>query len=318
MKIDIDIYGKDIKNRDTVLAIGFFDGVHIGHKKIFSETNKQKKLIQNTLSVALTFNQHPLCLVSPHKAPAMINTLSQKIENILKTGIDSVAVVHFTEELANLTPDDFIKLLIKDKLSGKSITVGANFRFGKARLGDTNFLLENQERYDYVMNEVPSILINGGPVSSTRIRAAVMETRMEDARKFLGNYFSLRGIVGRGYQIGTELGYPTANLITAKEQLIPGNGVYVVASYIDDKLYFGGCNVGVRPTFGINDISIETHFVYWTGDLYGKELEYQFIGKIRDEMQFSSTEKLIKRLDQDMATVKEYSDEPNLLFYNKD
>ena len=313
MKFDINFYGKELDiSKGSSVAIGFFDGVHRGHKKIFHSAVLQKENLSLGNSVAVTFDIHPLTLISSKKVPKMINTFDQRVEYILESGIDTVAVVKFDEVFSQLEPRDFVKYLLKEKLFAKSVTVGANFRFGRDRKGNAELLFGLQSEYDFTMNEIPSVLIGGGPVSSTRIRAAVSESRMIDAKKFLGNYFTLRGIVGKGYQIGTQLGYPTANLLIAGNQLLPGNGVYVVASYIDDKIFFGGCNVGVRPTFGIHDVSIETHFVYWNGDLYGRELNYYFIEKIRDEMQFSSPNDLIANLNKDIAFVKEYSDNNEL------
>lgn len=315
MDFKIDFFGKKLDySKGSAVAIGFFDGVHRGHKKIFQSAILQKELVSASSSVAITFDVHPLCLISPGRAPKMINTLEQRIENILDMGIDTVAVVKFDEEFAKLEPMDFIKYLLKERLSAKSVTVGSNFRFGRNRTGNTKLLFDSHEEFDFVINEIAPVMIGGGPVSSTRIRAAVAESRMGDARKFLGDYFALRGVVGKGFQIGSQLGYPTANLIVQNNQLIPGNGVYIVASYIGGKLFFGGCNVGVRPTFGIHDVSIETHFVYWNGDLYGRELEYYFIEKIRDEMQFSSPHQLIERMNEDIALVKEYSD--NIELFN--
>ncbi|MBO4549060.1 MAG: bifunctional riboflavin kinase/FAD synthetase [Abditibacteriota bacterium] len=299
--IRITYYGKKPQGQ-TVCAMGFFDGVHKGHKKIIRECLSQKKAGLQT--VALTFDKHPLKTVAPSRAPLLINTFPQKVDNLLALGVDTVAAVHFNGEVASLLPEDFMWFVLKERLKAASVVAGNNFRFGRDRQGNGETLKKYGQEYGIAVNIIASLRIKGGPVSSTRIRAAVQSGRMEDAAAFLGYPFTIRGSIATGYRIGTKLGYPTANLAASPGQLLPGNGVYLVKSEIEGRTYFGGCNVGVRPTFGIHAVSIEAHFVDWEGNLYGRDMSFAFLSKIRDEMEFESPEALIERLRKDLEAVR--------------
>lgn len=299
--VKITMYGKK-PEAPAACCLGFFDGVHKGHRKIMSECLSRKK--EGLHTIAVTFDKHPLKTVDPGKAPMLITTFRQKVRYILDMGIDTVAAVHFNNEVADMLPEDFVWFVLHEQLHAESVTVGNNFRFGRSRQGSGITLRELGEKYGFAVNILAPLQLKGGPVSSTRIRAAVQASRMEDAAAFLGYPFTIEGTIATGYRIGTQLGYPTANLAAAQGQLLPGNGVYLISSEIDGKTYYGGCNVGVRPTFGIHKVSIETHFVDWSGNLYGKNMAFSFLDKIRDEMEFDSPEALIERLHKDLDAVK--------------
>ncbi len=299
--IKINFYGKPLQ-APAACAMGFFDGVHRGHRKILAECLSQKKA--GLQAVALTFDKHPLKTVDPSRAPLLINTFGQKVRSLLEAGIDTVAAVHFNSEVAELLPEDFMWFVLKERLGAASVVAGNNFRFGRDRRGDGDTLRKYGQEYGIAVSVIAPLRIKGGPVSSTRIRAAVQSGRMEDATAFLGCPFTIEGQITTGFRIGTRLGYPTANLSAAPGQLLPGNGVYLVKSDIDGRTCFGGCNVGVRPTFGIHDVSIEAHFIDWEGSLYGREMSFAFLGKLRDEMEFESPEALIERLGKDLEAVK--------------
>ena len=299
--IKITFYGKKPAGK-TACALGFFDGVHKGHRKIIRQCVSEGR---NGLSpVAVTFDKHPLKTVAPSKAPLLINSFPHKVRCLLELGAETVAAVHFDRETANLLPEDFGWFVLKERLQAASVEIGSNFRFGRDRQGTGETMRQLGEKYGFATNIIAPLQVKGGPVSSTRIRAAVQSARMEDARAFLGYPFTLEGVIATGYRIGTRLGYPTANLAAAPGQLLPGNGVYLVSSQIDGKTYFGGCNVGVRPTFGIHAVSIEAHFVDWEGNLYGREMAFSFLSKLRDEMEFDSPEALIERLNRYLELVK--------------
>ena len=297
--IKITFYGKPLQG-PAACAMGFFDGVHKGHKKILKECLSQSGL----QPVALTFDKHPLKTVDASRAPLLINTFGQKVRYLLEAGVETVAAVHFNGEVAELLPEDFMWFVLKERLKAASVVAGNNFRFGRDRRGDGETLKKYGPEYGIAVNIIAPLRIKGGPVSSTRIRAAVQSGRMEDAAAFLGYPFTVEGRITTGYRIGTKLGYPTANLAASPGQLLPGNGVYLVRSEIEGRAYYGGCNVGVRPTFGIHDVSIEAHFVDWEGSLYGREMSFAFLGKIRDEMEFESPEALIERLRKDLEAVR--------------
>lgn len=283
----------------SAVAMGFFDGVHWGHRAIFQKlisVAEEKKL----QSIALTFDIHPSELLAPKHSPGYISTFDQRIDYIMETGVKEVVVAEFGTELSQLDPDQFIKHILIDKLNAKHIIVGANFRFGKDRAGDIRHLQLKSEIFGFEIDVVPSVIIDGEPVSSTRIRSKIAHGDLSAAESLLGHPFVLRGEVVKGRQVGRQIGFPTANIQTSSKQLIPGNGVYSVSVEIDDKKYCGVCSIGNRPTFDNGEISIEVHIKDFDGDLYGKTLDSTFIKKIREERKFSSSSDLIKQIEIDL------------------
>lgn len=296
------IYGLENVPKDfpvCAVAVGVFDGVHWGHRAIF------KKLIDTAKesgmrSVALTFDKHPTELLAPTRAPYYINTLDQRVELISALGVDDVVVTNFNPYLASLEPEDFVRNIIKDALHAKHVVVGSNFRFGKNRAGDTRYLTEKADSFGLGIDVVTSVIINGGPVSSTRIRALISGGQVEDAAKLLSRRFALRGTVVIGEQIGRTIGFPTANIQTAPRQLIPASGVYAVELCIGNTLYDGVCNIGCRPTFSGEMETVEVHISGFQGNIYGETLDVCFIRRLRDEMTFESPEHLAEQIRKDL------------------
>ena len=288
-----------LENRPVAVALGMFDGVHWGHRSIF------QRLVavaaeENLTPAALTFDKHPTEVLAPSRTPYYINTLEQREEFIAAARVPYIVLANFTLELASLSPDDFFKDILINTLNAKAIVVGSNFRFGKGRTGDTRYMETLTKKLGMRLSVVPAVIINDGPVSSTRIRALISGGDIDAAANLLGRKFVLRGEVVMGRQVGRQLGFPTANIQTAKRQLIPARGVYVVETNIDDISYRGVCNVGVKPTFGEHAETVEVHLNGYTGDLYGRTLNISFQSRLRDEMSFTTPEKLIEQIIEDV------------------
>ncbi|MCE5322500.1 bifunctional riboflavin kinase/FAD synthetase [bacterium] len=303
------IYGFDNVGRESngrAVAIGVFDGVHWGHRAIL------EKLVHTAgehgiKSAALTFDKHPAEILAPTRAPQYINSLDQRIELIEEMGVDEVIVAEFDHTLANLTREDFVDKILLKTLQTRQIVIGSNFRFGKDRAGDIRYLNEISSDTGIGITAVSAVIVDGGPASSTRIRALISRGDMPGATKLLGRPFALRGEVVTGEQIGRTLGFPTANIRTAPRQIIPARGVYAVESTISNTTYAGVCNIGSRPTFGGDNTTVEVHFSDFVGDLYGKKLDITFLRRMRDEITFDSPEKLVEQIRMDIEKARENS-----------
>jgi riboflavin kinase/FMN adenylyltransferase len=289
--------------RGAAVALGVFDGVHWGHQTIFNDLT-EIALGKGVSSVALTFDRHPSELLAPAYAPEYICTLDQRIDLILATGVQNVVVARFDPALANLTHEEFLRRVLGDTLGATHVVVGSNFLFGKGRKGDVRYLKIEGAKLGIGVSVVSSVIVDGGPVSSTRIRAMLREGDVVGASHLLGRKFTLRGKVVQGRQVGRELGFPTANLEVAPRQVVPARGVYAVEALLDGTVYPGLCSIGVRPTFGPGELSIEIHFMGFDGDLYGRMLDVSFVRRLRDEMKFETPEQLVEQIRRDLERVK--------------
>lgn len=309
MLFNLKIYGKALCG-ETACAIGYFDGVHIGHRKLFETL---KSVSDGRQTVAVTFEPHPVEYINKEIAPKLINTTEQRVRKILSLGVDTVIVAKFDSYIANVPAEDFIKDFIVKNLNAKAICVGFNFKFGQKRLGNVKLLESLGKKYDYKAYIEPAVIFDDLPVSSTRVRSALYEGHMTIAKNLLGDYFTLMGKVEKGRQVGRVMGFPTANLATDEKQILPAWGVYVTYTEIKGKKYFSGCNVGIKPTFGLNYVTVEAHFINVDSDseifnLYDKNINLHFVKKIRDEIEFPSTDALIERIKKDMEIVYQYSE----------
>ena len=305
MLFNLKVYGKALCG-ETVCAIGYFDGVHIGHRKLFDTLGK---VSEGRQTVAVTFKPHPIEYINKDLSPKLINTYEQKVRKILSLGVDTVIVVKFDKNIANVPAEDFIREFILKNLNAKSICVGFNFKFGLNREGDVHFIKALEEKYNYKAYVQEAVMFDDLPVSSTRIRSALYEGHITLAKNLLGEWWTLSGKVERGRAVGRTMGYPTANISFEKNQILPAYGVYVTFAEIEGRKYFAGCNVGIKPTFGLNYVTVEPHFINMASDvdLYGKEINLSFVKKIRDEIEFPTTDALVERIKKDMKIVEEYS-----------
>ena len=300
------IYGlENVPRQPTgrAVAIGVFDGVHWGHRAIFQQLLTEAEHL-GLEPLAMTFEKHPTELLAPSRAPHYINTVSQRVELILASGVKTVVVADFSSALANMVRREFISDVLRSRLQARRVVVGANFRFGNGREGDIRYLSETGPSYGMRTVVVPAVIVNDGPVSSTRIRALIEKGDVEAASKLLGRRFALRGEVVAGRQIGRTIGFPTANIRTEPRQLIPARGVYAVEMTLDETTYRGVCNIGTRPTFDGRTVTVEVHIAGFEGNIYGEHVDVIFCRRLRDEMAFESTESLAAQISRDIESAR--------------
>lgn len=285
---------------DSVVTIGTFDGVHIGHQKIIKRLVKiaKKNKIQ---AVVMTFFPHPRMVLQKDMSLKLINTIDEKSLLLEKLGVDHLVVKSFTKEFSRLTALEFVRDVLVNKLQTKHIIIGYDHHFGRNRAANIDDLREFGDTYNFRVIEISAQEINEVAVSSTKIRNALMEGDLNAANKYLGYHFMLTGIVVKGKGIGKKLDFPTANLkIEESYKLIPKNGVYVVRSIIDGEPIFGMMNIGTNPTF--NDGTeqfIEINFFNFDRDIYGERLQIDLIERLRDEQKFKTIEALKEQLMTD-------------------
>ena len=280
-----------------VLALGNFDGLHRGHQKII-ERVKRGAAEHGGTPMAMTFDPHPPRVVRPDKAPPLLMTKTQRLEALHQAGIRCVAVVRFTRELSEWDPETFVRTVLVDWLRVSEVWVGANFLFGHERSGNFSLLRMLGQRYGFRADKIDPVRYKDFVVSSTRVRRLVGEGRVDEAGALLGHSFFIDGRVVEGRRRGRELGFPTANLSTENE-LLPPHGVYATTMTIDGVVHPGLTNIGLRPTFGERDTTVETHLLGYSGDLYGRAVRLGFVLRLRDERKFDDIDALRAQIEAD-------------------
>ena len=294
----------DIQNlpdfKNAVLTIGTFDGVHEGHRAIFQEVVNHARNA-NGESVLLTFEPHPRKQLFPDQPLGIITPLHQKLKLITEAGIQNIVVVPFTREFAGLSAQEYIEKFLVGVFHPKGIVIGYDHRFGNDRKGDLKLLEKCAQAGGYELTEIPPQLIEDAAVSSTKIRHAIVEGRMEDAGNMLGRNYSFSGIVKHGNKLGRTLGYPTANLLPVEpEQIIPETGIYAIQALYNGTHYNGMMSIGYNPTVSdTKDIKIEANLFDFDEEIYGATLEIFFVKKLRDELKFESLDALKNQLNKD-------------------
>ncbi len=281
----------------VVVALGTFDGVHLGHQEILGRVVRRARQERGTAAV-LTFARHPLEVVHPSKAPPLITPLPIKKEIVRSIGIDLLVAVTFTPFLADTPPADFVKTYLVDRLRARSVCVGYDFAFGKGRAGSPDTLRKLGEEYQFGVEVVPAMRVDGQVVSSTLIRGMLHRGELLAAARYLGRPYLVRGTVEPGAGRGKELGYPTANLPATADLLVP-DGVYVGQVWIRRGLRRALVNIGTAPTFGGGPRRVEVHLVETSEDLYGETLTVFLLGRLRDERRFDSPELLRQQIEVD-------------------
>ncbi len=287
-------------SRGACLAIGFFDGVHLGHQHIIRQTITDARQ-HEAPSLVLTFNRHPNTIVAPARVPPLIYSLPQKLRVIESLGPEALLLVDFTKSYSLKTGEEFVRGLTRDLGKVRSICVGANFTFGSQRSGNVELLRKLGAELDFFVHGLAAVSLDNRVVSSTRIREAIRSGSLDDASQMLGRAYSLSGVVVKGDGLGRELGFPTANLdITGLA--VPPKGVFAVHAVAHGKTYRAVLNIGFRPTLrGKNpQLRVEAHLLDFEGDLYGQELEVVFIEKLRDEKRFDALPQLRQQIAQDI------------------
>ena len=289
-----------------VTTIGTFDGVHIGHQKILKQV-VQLAEDNGYIPVVLTLFPHPRMVLQKDDSIKLLNTIEERIELLKASGIKDVIVKEFTEEFASLSAKDYVKQILVDELNTKQIVIGYDHHFGKNRSANINDLKQFAKRYDFKVEEISAQDIEDVTVSSTKIRKALNEGEVDLANSYLGYNFFITGTVVKGKGLGRTIDFPTANIsITASYKLIPGNGVFVVKSTIENKSIFGMMNIGTNPTVDGKTRSIEVHFFNFNKDIYNSELKIEFLKRLRSEQKFKNLDALKIQLKEDMVNASTY------------
>lgn len=308
MRVFNGFEGLEVIN-NPVLTIGTFDGVHLGHQKIISRLNEIAKQIGGE-SVLLTFYPHPRMVLYPEShGLKLIQTQVEKIDKLRKTGLANIVIIPFTMEFSRMTALEFVRDVLVNKMNVKELVIGYDHQFGKNREGSIAFLKSISDTYGFEVEEIAAEEIDEVNISSTKIRNAILEGDIELANKFLGEPFMITGKVVGGKQLGTSLGYPTANIdIESELKLLPAHGVYAVEVELPDVgIAKGMMNIGTRPTVeNEGDISIEINLLDYTGDLYGQYLTVRLLSRIRAESKFGSLEELKKQIANDETAIRRY------------
>jgi riboflavin kinase/FMN adenylyltransferase len=287
-----------------VATIGNFDGLHRGHRAIIERVlERGRKTGRPTLLI--TFDPHPLKVLAPDRAPLMLTTPRQKMALIEATGIGFVLVLPFTVELAGVTAEAFVRGHLATDLGAREVYVGANFNFGRGRAGNAALLVRLCGDLGILAETVPEVRSLGSPVSSSRIRRAVLAGEVELARELLGRPYAVEGTVVHGDSRGAALGFPTANL-AAQNELIPQDGVYVTEAVVGDAVLPAVTNIGGRPTFAGSSYALETHVLDSPGDLYDRPMEVRFHARLRKELKFESARALVEQVRKDVERAREY------------
>jgi len=288
----------------TVLTIGTFDGVHLGHQKIIERvvaTARQEGL----LATIFTFFPHPRMVVQHDKSLKLIHTLEEKKQLLQRLGVDLLVVQPFNEAFAQLTAEEFVSTILVQHLNVKKVIIGYDHRFGRNRTANINDMRLFGEKYGFAVEEISVQEVDEVSVSSTKIREALNKGDVTTAEHYLGTPYSLTGTVVHGLKLGRTLGYPTANIqVTEDYKLIPKDGVYAVYSYIGAQKVYGMMSIGKNPTIEGKGASIEVYFFDFNGDLYDRELTIYFVKYLREERKFSSVALLKKQLQDDETTAR--------------
>jgi riboflavin kinase / FMN adenylyltransferase len=285
----------DAERRPRHVAVGEFDGVHLGHREVIDGAD-----------TVLTFEPHPRAVVAPDAAPKLLTSLDIKTDLIAGLGVRELVVIPFDRSFAAQGPQEFIDSVLVERLQAERVSVGENFRFGHKATGDAE-LLRRQDAFE--ARVVPLVEVDGEIVSSTHVRGLVVSGNLEQANRFLGSPFQLRGTVVHGDERGRELGFPTANLVPDNALVYPGNGVYACRAAFEDggewRWWPAATNVGVRPTFVTGrGVLIEAYLLDFDGDLYDRELRIAFLSRLRGERRFDTVEGLVEQMHRDVQDAR--------------
>ncbi|HSB32546.1 MAG TPA: bifunctional riboflavin kinase/FAD synthetase [Candidatus Sulfobium mesophilum] len=298
-----DLKNIEKKFNKSILTLGNFDGLHIGHQELVRMIISRAKEV-GALSMVVTFRPHPLKILAPEKCPPLISIYEEKIRLFEKLGIDVLVKIPFTVEFSTMSPEDFVRDILCGILGASEIFVGYNYRFGKGREGDIRKLRSLGEKYGFAVREVTQVAVDGEVISSTKIRTLIKEGDVEHAAKLLGRAYAIAGIVVRGDGRGKGLGFPTAN-IAPKHALVPPDGVYAVRLLVREKVYDGIANIGLRPTFNKKTLAIEVNIFNFNEDIYGEDISLYFIKKLRDEKKFKGADALVTQIQSDIEIARE-------------
>lgn len=288
----------------SVVTIGMFDGVHLAHQHIMKMVSSEAQNI-NAKSVVITFWPHPKMVITGREDYKILSTLDEKIASIEQCGIDYLLVIPFDKDFAEVKAIDFLKNILIDGLHAKKIIIGYDHHFGKNREGNFEFLMQHKNTFHFQLLEIDKQESENATISSSTIRQNLQNGEIEKANLLLGKPYSLRGKVVQGFQMGRKLGFPTANInLDSEYKLVPAFGVYAVKVFIDQNVFFGVMNIGNRPTFDGQNMSLEVHIVDFEQDIYSKEIKISFLNRIRSEKKFENIDLLKAQIAKDIENAK--------------
>jgi riboflavin kinase / FMN adenylyltransferase len=291
--------------RPTVLTLGVFDGLHLGHQLIMRTVVERARAL-GAVPTVITFDPHPRAVLHPESAPPLLQTFDQKIEGFGVLGIEQTIVVRFTKEFSNISAEHFLRDLVMDRLHAREVYLGKGFAFGHNREGNIDLLKRLGSELGFLAGEVAEVQLRGQRVSSSKIRELLTRGQVNLARRMLGRPYGVEGRVERGSERGHKLGFPTANL-HPHNRVIPRNGVYVTGTLIDGQWRRSVTNIGLRPTFGdASEPSVETFVLNWDGDLYGDVVRVRFLYRLRAERKFGSVDELKMQIAKDVTRAESY------------
>jgi riboflavin kinase / FMN adenylyltransferase len=291
--------------RPTVLTLGVFDGLHLGHQLIMKTLVERARATGATPTV-ITFEPHPRALLYPESAPPLLQTFDQKIEALGVLGIEQTIVIHFDQNFAQIRSEDFLRSVLADRLHAREVYLGCGFAFGHGREGNIELLRTVSKNLGFFADEVPEVRLRGRRVSSSLLRELLQNGQVNLARRMLGRPYGVEGRVIHGDERGAKIGFPTANL-QPQNRVIPRAGVYVTATLIDGQWRRSVTNIGTRPTFGSDSaLSVETFVLNWSGDLYGDVIRVRFLRRLRAEQKFGSIEELKFQINRDVRRAADY------------
>ena len=295
------------KFTNGVLTIGTFDGVHFGHQQILKRINNKAKSIDGE-SILMTFDPHPkMVLLGENHGIKLLTTVEEKIKLLERYGVDHLIIVPFSKDFASMEAEAYVKEIIVDNIRPKHIIIGYDHRYGKGRKGGLQLMVDLQEKYNYVVEEIPKQMIDDLSVSSTKVRSALTLGDVAGANQLLDHPYFLTGKVIHGEKLGRQLGFPTANLaINSPHKLIPENGIYVVEVIVKESKYNGLVSIGYRSTFSDERIlNVEVYILDFNESIYGQILQVNFIDFIRQQEKFDSKEALIERMNLDVKLARD-------------
>ena len=292
------------RDQGTVVTVGTFDGVHRGHWEVLLEI-RRRALATGRRSVLLTFDPHPLRIVRPGQAPPLLTTPVEKKEILAESGLDYAVFLAFTPELSRYEPRRFVTEVLVGRLGVQELVIGHDHGFGRGRSGDAETLRQIGQELGFGVDVVPPVMVNGQPISSSAIRAALQTGDVPAAARALGRPYSVRGLVVRGDGRGRQLGFPTANLaVASSEKLIPAAGIYAIRGITRAGSFGGALHLGPRPTFVGSPPTIELHLLGFDGDLYGEEIRVDFVRRLRDVRPFDSVAALVAQMREDVEDAR--------------
>lgn len=295
-----------VSQKQSIVTIGTFDGVHIGHQEIIEKIIEDAKK-SDCESLILTFFPHPRMVLAHESGVKLLNTINEKIELLQKIELSDLIIHPFDETFSQLSAEEFVAKILVEKLKIKKIILGHDHRFGKNRSASIDDLIIFGKKYNFEVEQISAQKIDQVAISSTKIRTALLEGNITLANQYLGYQYFFSGKVVKGKQLGRTIGFPTANIqIDEEYKLIPKNGVYIVKSIISDKTYFGMMNIGTRPTVDGKNLTIEVYFFDFEKDIYDTSITVSILDRIRDEQKFDSFDNLKKQIEKDKETSISY------------